>query len=889
MSNKIELPKAYEPSQHEDDIALKERESGLYTPENLPGDRKEVFSMVLPPPNATGTLHMGHAAMLAIEDIMIRFQRMRGKKTLWVPGTDHAAIATQVKVERILQKEEGKTRHDLGRDEFLKRVDKFVEGSRATINHQVREMGSSIDWTREAFTLDAKRNFAVRTMFKKMYDDGLIYRGNRIVNWDPDLQSTVSDDEVDRRQENAPFYYMQYGPFVIGTSRPETKFGDKYVVMHPDDKRYAKYENGEKIDLEWIFGPITATIIKDDAVDMDFGTGVMTITPWHDATDFAIAERHGLDKEQVIDYDGKLMSIAGEFEGLTITEGREKIVERLTEKGLMVKVDEKYLHNLAVNSRGGAIVEPQIMRQWFIDVNKEFTFKQSSQNPINGLKDGQDVTLKKLMQHVVRKGEIKIIPENFEKVYYHWIDNLQDWNISRQLWYGHRIPAWYKGEEVYVGIDAPDGEGWKQDEDVLDTWFSSGLWTFSTLGWPNNESSDLDTFHSTTVLETGRDIIFFWVARMILMTTFALGEVPFKYVYLHGMVRDGEGRKMSKSLDNSIDPLEMKAKFGTDATRLSLVMGMTPGSDTNISEEKIAGFRNFTNKLWNIARFVLMSVDDAKLVSDQPEAKTEADAWILSKLNKTIASVSEKLDEPQFAISQAGEELREFTWGDFADWYVEVAKVQLEDEKLKESTEAILLYTLQAILKMWHPFMPFVTTKLWESFGSDKMLLIEDWPAEAMAKEGSGAFERAKDIVSAIRAARASHRIERHKKVNAVIVGDDLEPIVELKEMLHRLAGIENLTISGDAAKPDDSISAIAGGVTIYIPLAGLIDTEAEKVRLQKELDGVAVYVASVEKKLGNKGFTDNAPEAAIAKEQAKLDEASARKKAIEEQLGALK
>ncbi|HJN85368.1 MAG TPA: class I tRNA ligase family protein, partial [Patescibacteria group bacterium] len=609
----------------------------------------------------------------------------------------------------------------------------------------------------------------------------------------------------------------------------------------------------------------------------------------HSPVDAEMAKRHDLEMIQVIDEDANMTEAAGSIvAGKTTLEARDLVVQWLKDNDLLGN-EEEISQNISTAERTGAVIEPLPKLQWFIDVNKEFSYKASARRPIAGLDNGQAVTLKSLMQHAVRSHEISIIPDRFEKTYFHWIDNLRDWCISRQLWYGHRIPAWYRGDEVYVGMDAPDGEGWEQDSDTLDTWFSSGLWTFSTLGWPDESNADLDAFHPTTVLETGRDIIFFWVARMILMTTYALGEVPFKYVYLHGMVRDDQGRKMSKSLDNIIDPLEMKAKFGTDATRLSLVMGMSPGNDTGLSEEKIAGFRNFTNKLWNIARFVLMSVGDAKLVSDQPEAKTEADTWILSKLNKTIASVSEKLDEPQFAISQAGEELREFTWGDFADWYVEVAKVQLEDEKLKESTEAILLYTLQAILKMWHPFMPFVTTKLWESFGSDKMLLIEDWPVEISAEAGSGAFERAKDIVSAIRAARASHRIERHKKVNAVIVGDDLEPIVELKEMLHRLAGIENLTISGDAAKPADSISAIAGGVTIYIPLAGLIDTEAEKVRLQKELDGVAVYVTSVEKKLGNKGFTDNAPEAAIAKEQAKLDEASARKQAIEEQLGALK
>lgn len=876
-----ELPKAYEPGEHEDAIAQMERDSGLYNPDNLPGERKEVFSMVLPPPNATGTLHIGHAVMLAIQDIMIRFARMRGKKALWVPGTDHAAIATQVKVEKILHADEGKTRHDLGREKFLERVDDYVEKSRSTINHQVREMGCSIDWTREAFTLDDKRNKAVRTMFKNMYDEGLIYRGDRIVNWDPKLKTTVSDDEVDRKKETAPFYYMQYGPFVIGTSRPETKFGDKYVVMHPEDDRYKEYKDGQSIDLEWVNGPITATVIKDDVVDMGFGTGVMTITPWHDATDFEIAERHGLDKEQVIDFDGNLMSVAGEFEGLPIEEGRKKIVEKLDSKGLMVKIDEDYVHNLAVNSRGGGTIEPQIMRQWFVGVEKEFAFKQSKRNPIEGLKDGETVTLKKLMQHVVETGQVQIIPGSFDKTYNWWVDNLRDWNISRQLWYGHRIPAWHKGEEVFVGIDAPEGEGWEQDEDVLDTWFSSGMWTFSTLGWPNEDAPDLETYHPTTMLETGRDIIFFWVARMILMSTYALGEVPFRYTYLHGMVRDEEGRKMSKSLDNIIDPLDMIEKFGTDATRLSLVVGLTPGMDTRLSETKIAGFRNFTNKLWNIGRFVLMSVSEAKVdvVSEAPKATSDADHWILSRLNSLIESVTEKLDEPNFAISQAGDELRDFTWNDFADWYVEIAKDQLKDDDLKEGTEEILLHVLQSVLKLWHPFMPFVTQKLWSEI-ADTMLLIEDWPEVGgkVDKKAASRFDYQVEL------AREVRRLKRAYTGASSIKAWDLK--FDMTTAAN--ASLSRLTQMGivveEPTGEDHGVRGEAAGQKVMALLEDA-DMEDARTRLEEEIRNVEGYIGRIDKKLKNKKFVQGAPPEVVEGEKGRLGEAKERLVALQEQL----
>ncbi|MDP2735549.1 MAG: valine--tRNA ligase [bacterium] len=723
-----ELPKAYVPQETEDKIYRLWEESGFFNPDVLTkkGVAKKTakaFSIVLPPPNVTGTLHMGHAAMLAVEDILIRYHRMKGEKTLWLPGTDHAAIATESKVEQDLLKKEGKSRHDVGRETFLALVERFAKESHDTIVHQVKKMGASLDWSREAYTLDEKRSLSVRTAFQLMHEGGLIYRGDRIVNWDPKMQTTVSDDEIEWKEEKALFYYLKYGPFTIGTARPETKFGDKYVVMHPKDKRYLQYEHGQKIDVEWINGKITATVIKDSSVDMEFGTGVMTITPWHDRTDFEIAERHGLDKEQVINQKGKLLPVAGEFAGIYITKARPLIVEKLKEKGLLERVDESYGHRLATNSRGGGTIEPQIMRQWFIDVTKEFPFPHRG---IKGIKKGQATTLKKLMLHVVKTGQVAILPKRFEKTYFHWIENLRDWCISRQIWFGHRIPVWYKGKEARAGLEAPEGEGWRQDEDTLDTWFSSGLWTFSTLGWPE-QTRDLKTFHPTSVLETGYDILFFWVARMILMTTYLVGEVPFHTVYLHGLVRDEAGRKMSKSLGNIIDPLTMVEKYGADATRLSLIIGAAPGNDLKLSEDRVKGYRNFTNKLWNIARFVQMNTADYKGKA-KPRLSVK-DKKILSGFAKIKKETTKLVEE--YRLSQAAENLYHYAWHELADKVLEDSKKVLEDKKTRKARQYVLVSVLEELLALLHPFTPFVTEELYQRlFKATKQtfLMTEPWP-----------------------------------------------------------------------------------------------------------------------------------------------------------------
>lgn len=715
--------KPYSPKDNEEALYKKWEESGYFNPDvciekGVTAPSAETFSIVLPPPNVTGVLHMGHAAMLAVEDILVRYHRMLGKRTLWIPGTDSAAIATQSKVEGEIYKTEKKTRHDIGREELLKRVSEFAESSKDTIVGQTKSMGSSLDWSRYAYTLDETRYKAVMEAFVRMYNAGLIYRGERIVNWDPKGQTTISDDEIVHEEHKEKFYYLKYGPFIIGTARPETKFGDKYVVMHPNDARYKEYTHGQQLELEWINGPITATVIKDEAIDMEFGTGVMTITPWHDQTDFEIAGRHNLDKEQIIDERGILLPIAGEFAGQHIKKARENIIKKLRSKGLVEK-EEDYTHNVSTAERTGEIIEPQIKAQWFIAVNKKVEFP-----------DGRMMTLKERMREAVEGNEIKIAPDRFNKTYYHWIDNLRDWNISRQIWFGHRIPAWFKDNEVKVQIDSP-GEGWEQDPDTLDTWFSSGLWTFSTLGWPE-ETADFKTYHPTTVLETGYDILFFWVARMILMSTFLVGDVPFKNVYLHGMVRDGKGQKMSKSKGNIINPLDMIEKYGADATRLSLIVGAAPGNDVPLSEDKIRGYKNFANKIWNISRFVLSNTE-SNIDKDKLSLSTR-DQEILDGFYAVTKEVGGDIEK--FGLYLAAEKAYHYLWDELAAKILEESKPILNGEDIiaKQARQQVLRECLVGSLKILHPFMPFVTEAIWQRLPEDmkesEFLMVARWPTK---------------------------------------------------------------------------------------------------------------------------------------------------------------
>lgn len=884
--SKNELPKAYDAQAVEDAIYDAWLESQYFTPEHLPNleARTEPFTIVLPPPNVTGTLHMGHAMMLAIEDVMIRFARMQGKRALWIPGTDHAAVATESKVEKLLI-DEGmeKPKETLGREVFLEHVRDFAQKSHDTIVNQTKKMGASLDWTREAFTLDAPRHKAVNTIFKQMYEDGLIYRGYRVVNWSVRGQSTCSDDELVHVERPAKLYTFKYSkdiPITIATTRPETKVGDTAIAVHPEG-RWKAYI-GQEFTVENFGQPghtLTLKVIGDDGIDDDFGTGALGVTTAHSPIDFDMymkqkALGNDIGLIQVIGEDGCMTANAGSaYEGLTVVEAREKMVAWLDEQGLLEQTED-IMQSAGTSDRFKDVVEPLPKTQWFIDVNKKFAFKGEE---LAGVKNGDLVSLKELMQKVVREQAIHILPDRFEKTYFHWIDNLRDWCISRQIWYGHQIPVWYKGDDIVVG-EQPEGEGWEQDSDTLDTWFSSGIWTFSTLGWPD-QTDDFQLYHPTQVLETGYDILFFWIARMILMTTYALGDVPFETVYLHGLVRDEEGRKMSKSLGNIIDPLDMIKEYGADATRLSLLIGSSPGNDMKLSEEKIAGFRNFTNKLWNISRFVFMSVDDVRAV-DAVEPQTLADRWILGRLSATVAKATAHLEAHEFSL--AGELLRDFTWNEFADWYVEIAKVQND-----KYTHNILLYVLNRILRLWHPFMPFVTEELYKQFNAG-MLIVEEWPKAngQLSSTDEEAFALMQEVVIAARNIRAKYNVPPKNLVKAVLVGG--EAIAESKELIMRLGRMEDLQIVQEMEKPEHVATAIVGDMRLYVSLEGLIDTDAERARLTKAIEEVQGYIGGLEGRLANTAYVQNAPEAVVASTREELQKAQDRKQALEEELASL-
>lgn len=896
------LSKAYDPKDCEDRIYKMWEESGAFRADA--GSKKEPFTISMPPPNATGQLHLGHAVMLALEDIFIRFNRMKGKEALWIPGTDHAAIATESVVIRQIQKEERipDPRAKLGRVELVRRIAEFVEKSRGVIRGQIRKMGASCDWSRERYTMDPILNRCVNEVFVKMFEDGLIYRGHRIVNWDPKMQTTVSDDEIEYIEEKTPYYTFQYGPFQISTARPETKFGDKVVVMHPDDLRYSEYKDGDTFTAEWINGPVTATVVKDrDAIDPSFGTGVMTITPWHDHVDFDLAERHDLQKEQIIGFDGKLLPIAGEFAGLPIEDARPKVVSKLQAKGLLVKVDENYVHRVAVNYRGKGVVEPQIKEQWFIDVNKPVvTWKRKK------------MSLKQILQEVVRTKLITILPERFEKVYFHWIDNLRDWCISRQIWWGHRVPVWYRrGEgamDTHVGVCPPQGEGWEQDPDTLDTWFSSALWTWSTLVDPAlvdeydlslpellAKSPDFQKFHPTQVMETGYDILFFWVARMILMTTYATGDIPFETVYLHGLIRTREGKKMSKSdPETMIDPLDIIPKYGADALRLSMIVGQSPGADSRLYEEKIAGYRNFVNKLWNASRFVLMQCEQAGadpkgIGMENAKFKMQnnlslADRALLSALQQLIEDVTKGLEE--YRLSEAGDRLYSFVWDYFCDWYLELSKGQVNLD--------VLVHTLRTILILLHPYCPFVTEELWSSVkpAGAGMLIREPWPiAQKKLKDAVAQVELQLiiDIDTAIRKLRSEQRVEQGKTVGVTLVSKKYGKFLKSQpDFVFKLAGA-TVVIEAKYQGGKDSASMFLPDVEVHLPLEGLIDVSKERAAMAKEKEQLSKFIASAKAKLSNEAFTARAPEAVVSAEKEKLSQLEEKLKKVEERLKALK
>ncbi len=702
------LLKPYSPKDTEERIYKLWEESGFFNPDKADPKAKP-FTLIMPPTNANGSLHAGHGLVMTIEDIIVRYKRMRGFKTLWLPGLDHAGFETQVVYEKKLEKE-GRTRFEMKPEELYKEILDFTLTNSANIKSQIKKMGASCDWSREKFTLDPEIITTVHQTFKRMYDDNLIYRGNKIVSWCSKHQTSFSDLEIKDEEKIDSLYYLNYGPFIIVTARPETKFGDKYVVMHPEDKRYNMYTHGQQIKLEWINGPIEATVIKDEAIDMKFGTGVMTITPWHDNTDFEIAERHKLDKEQIIDESGKLLPIAGEFAGQHIKKARKLIVEKLQKKGLVEKIDENYKHTIRICYKCGTIIEPQIKNQWFIK-----------------MKPLAEKALEK-----INKKEVVYIPEHYKKITIHWLENIIDWNISRQIVWGIPIPAKLCIKCGHGMVDLKNninkcticnGEV-IQDKDTFDTWFSSGQWPFATLGYP--EDNDFKTFYPTDVMETAGEIIFFWVSRMIMLGLYITGKVPFKTVYLHGLVLDAKGLKMSKSKNNVIDPLILTEKYGTDAFRMGMVVGNTPGTSLALAEERIRGYGKFANKIWNATRFVLENIKDFNIpetpVYDDEDKKSDEELKTLMK------EITEEMDEYKFYI--VAEKLYHYFWHTFADIIIERSK-----KKNTDSSKTLLYTHLNTLLKALHPFIPFVTEEIWSMMPCDNknLLLVEKWPAPTEA------------------------------------------------------------------------------------------------------------------------------------------------------------
>ncbi len=769
------LTRAYDPTTSEQGVYDRWEKSHFFNPDQLLergviSRDAPAFSMVLPPPNVTGILHMGSALMIIIEDILVRHARMKGLRTVWIPGTDSAAIATQARVEKDIQKNEGKNRHDLGREELLRRIDTFVDENKNAILTQIRLMGASLDWTRYLYTMDESHYHAVMTAFVRMHQSGLIYRADRIVNWDPKGQTVISDDEVEHEERTATLYTFRYWkdfPLAVSTTRPETKVGDTAVAVHPEDTRYSHLV-GKVFAGEFAGVPMSIRIIADPSVDKDFGTGALGVTPAHSHADWEIADRHDLPRPKIINEQARMTEMAGALiAGSKVLEAREKIVTWIREHDLMEE-SEEVTQNVSVAQRTGGIIEPLPKLQWFIAVNKPFTIPHST---IPGIPTGTETTLKEIMRRAVESDAVELLPERFEKIYHHWIDNLRDWCISRQIWFGHRIPAWYCNgcaQELdlhtdyspatnvvavkrdarlspIIAINKPEkcprcGEAdFFQDPDVLDTWFSSALWTFSTLGWPAafddmlgkaKPGSDLAVYHPTTILETGYDILPFWVARMILMSGFLLGDVPFRTVYLHGLVRDEKGRKISKSLGNNIDPVEMCKKYGTDAVRMSLIVGTGPGMDSKISEQKIKAYKHFANKIWNASRFVLENTADIEGWGNS--SFTEQDRAYLDGLEQTIRSVTDDLEH--YRLHLAAEKLYHYFWHAFADVIIEESKVRLRgtDEAERRSAARLLDTILRATLRLLHPFMPFVSEEIWSLIprhpDERELLMIEKWP-----------------------------------------------------------------------------------------------------------------------------------------------------------------
>ncbi|MFA5995598.1 MAG: valine--tRNA ligase [Patescibacteria group bacterium] len=846
----MNLPKAYNAQDYEDKIYKQWEASGYFNPDNLPGNG-EPFSLLFPPPNVTGVLHLGHALENALMDTQIRYQRMLGKKALLLPGTDHSAVATQARVEKNLQAQGIKhPRTEYGREKLVSIIRDFAEQSKSTILNQIKKLGTSCDWSRLAYTFDEQRSRAVNELFVRMYRDGLVYKGYRVINWSVKGQSTCSDDELVYVEQTTKLYTFKYSkdfPIAIATTRPETKLGDTAVAVHPNDERYQQYIGKEYTINIGAAKPLVIKIIADDTVDMNYGTGAVGVTPAHSMADYDMYLKHpDIGLIQVISEDGCMTEQAGKaYQGLTALAAREKLVAWLKDNNLIIK-EEELVHSVGTSDRFSDVVEVIPKEQWFVNVNK--------------IIPGKNKTLKDLMREAAAK--IKITPERFEKTYLRWIENLRDWCISRQIWWGHRIPAWYKDKEVYVGIKAPLEQGWQQDEDTLDTWFSSGTWTFSTLGWPK-QTADLKKFHPISWMQMGHEIIFFWMARMILMTTYALDSIPFKEVYIHGMLRDKQGRKFSKSLGNGINPLDVIKQYGADALRLSLLKGITPGNDSKFYEEKVEDSRNFVNKVWNVARYVTTSPSIPPLKGEGGEAI--ADSWIESKLNRLIQEINNYFEHYQYSL--AAEKIYEFLWHDFADWYIEITKFQPNPVLTKQ--------VLETTLKLLHPFIPFVTEVLWSELHPGKLLMIETWPQADATKINptiEKQFADIQDIVTQIRDLRAKYNIAYSTKITLFTK----KPVSGTKDIIEHLTKVVISEGSGMG-----KVQLINDAYEFTLDLQSVIDVPKYQAQLKKEIVELKKYVVSLNQKLNTPEFISKAPARIIEVEQKKL----ADKKAILEKL----
>ncbi|KRM68688.1 valyl-trna synthetase [Apilactobacillus ozensis DSM 23829 = JCM 17196] len=866
----IEMSTKYDHEDVEDGRYEKWLEEDVFKPS---GDKKaKPYSIVLPPPNVTGKLHLGHAWDTTLQDMIIRQKRMQGFDTVWVPGMDHAGIATQAKVEAKLR-EDGITRYDLGREKFVDKVWEWKDDYAATIKKQWGKLGLSLDYSRERFTLDDGLSEAVRKVFVDLYNQGLIYRGEYIINWDPQAQTALSDIEVVHKDDKGAFYHVKY-PFTdgttfngkdfieIATTRPETMFGDVAVAVNPDDERY-KDIVGKKILVPLVNREIP--IIADQYVDKDFGTGMVKITPAHDPNDFKVGNRHNLERINTMNGDATMNANAGKYEGLDRFAARKAMVDDLQSQGYIIKIDP-IVHSVGHSERTGVQVESRLSTQWFVKM------KPLAERSLENQKTDD---------------KVNFVPERFENTFTQWMDNIHDWVISRQLWWGHRIPAWYnkKSGEMYVGMEAPkDAENWEQDPDVLDTWFSSALWPFSTLGWPNEDSDDFKRYFPTNTLVTGYDIIFFWVSRMIFQSLTFTGKRPFKHVLIHGLMRDAQGRKMSKSLGNGIDPMDVIDKYGVDSLRWFLSTGNTAGQDVRFSYDKIESAWNFINKIWNASRYVIMNLGDMKTpkLPDKSEWNL-ADRWILSKLNKTTKQVTEHFDK--FNFGEAGRAMYDFIWNDFCDWYIEMSKETLtgEDQKAKDNTRNVLAYVLDKILKLMHPIMPFVTEKIWLSMPHEgKSLVVAKYPEtnsefddDKSEKEMSNLIE----LIKVVRNIRAKANAPMSSSVDILIKteNEELKAMFENnKHYIDRFCHPKDLQIGSDIATPKLAMTGIITDAEINIPLAELVDLNDEITKIQKDIDNYTFEVERAEKKLSNKKFVNNAPEQVVnAEKEKQLDNQS--------------